>query len=135
MTISRHTRQRQQVLMTVKSSAEGLTADMVFQRVRKLVPRVGRATIYRNLELLVERGELYRFEGDDGTRQYFGHVFHQAVFRCQRCGKQRQLPSQTLHRYVDPKMFGDQTVFLSRLTAQGLCAVCARAVRQPGVRV
>ncbi len=129
----RHTRQRQIILMTVKTAADGISADQVFKRVKKILPAIGRATIYRNLEGLVERGELYRFESEAGTRQYFGHTFHHVRFRCQRCGREQQLPDQVPGRYLAMKIFTQQTVFLSRLTAQGLCAACTRAVRKQGV--
>lgn len=142
----RHTKSRQLVLLSVKTAADGKTADEVFQQVRQADPGIGRATIYRNLELLTRRGEIYRFEGEDGVRQYFGHVCHQATFHCQRCGKQRSLPSQALNQYVDQKMpritgrnpyaalFGDQTVFLTRLSAQGLCASCSRILKRQTAR-
>lgn len=132
---SRHTRQRQVVLWSVKAADAGRTPEQVWQDAQRLMAGIGRATVYRNLELLTGRGEIYRFEGEDGVRRYFGHVFHQANFSCQRCGQQRRLSSQTLNQYVDRKIFGNQTVFLSRLIAQGLCASCTRRVRRQGVRI
>jgi Fe2+ or Zn2+ uptake regulation protein len=127
----RHTRQRQSILLAVKTSATGLTADAVFSSVKRGLPAVGRATVYRNLETLTKRGELFRFEGEDGVRRYYGHVFHEAVFRCQRCGKHEQIPGVM----VPANIFSKQTILLSRLSAQGICASCTRALRKTGVRV
>lgn len=122
----RRTTQRQTILRTVKFSVEPVTAEAVAAAVKKFLPGVGVATVYRNLQHLVERGEIYRVESRDGVRRYVGHTHHTAVFTCQRCGKERHLKSQSLPAYVDRKMFGDQVVTVSQLTASGLCAACRK---------
>lgn len=124
----RRTKTRQQILRTVKFSAQALTASQIFRLMRRHDPDIARATIYRNLDFFIQRGEIYQLEGDKGVTQYIGHVCHEATFHCQRCGKTRKLPSTTLQTYVDRKMFGDQTVFISKLVAQGLCASCRKKV-------
>lgn len=128
--LTRHTKPRQLVLRTVKLSPVALTARQVHQRVRQAHPSAGSATVYRNLDWLAKRGELYRVEGDDGVKRYIGHSFHQVLFRCQRCGKVRELPSDSLQTYVNRKMWGRQTVFFSRLTAQGLCGSCLQRLKK-----
>lgn len=125
----RHTKTRQWTLRAVKLSPRALTAEEVFAAVKRRCPEAGLATVYRNLEFFARRGELYRVEGDDGVKRYIGHSFHQVLFRCQRCGKIRELPSVSLQAYVNRKMWGRQTVFFSRLTAQGLCGSCVRVVK------
>ncbi len=128
MTPVRRTTQRQTVLRTVKFATGPLTADEVVQAVRRTVPGVGLATVYRNLRSLVSRGELYQVESQDGVRRFVGHTFHTALFTCQRCTKAHRLTSQTLPAYVDRKMFGDQVVTVSQLSASGLCAACAKKI-------
>ncbi len=127
---TRHTKQRQAVLRTVKLSARPVGAEEIQRHLRRPFPSISVATVYRNLEFLAQRGELYRVEGDDGIKRYIGHSFHQVIFRCQRCGKVRELPSTTLQTYVNRKMFGRQSVFFSRLTAQGLCGGCLRELKE-----
>lgn len=131
----RRTKTRQTILRTVKFSSHSLTALQVYRLLQRLDPNIARATIYRNLEFLTKRGEIYRLEGDQGETKYIGHTFHEAVFHCQRCGKTRQLKSSSLPQYVDRKMFGDQTVFISKLMAQGLCAACVKALKKEGPKV
>lgn len=126
MTPLRRTNQRQIVLRAVKFSVEPVTAEIVARIVKKTILGIGKATLYRNLLRLVEAGEIYQVESRDGVRRYIGHTYHTAIFTCQRCGKVRQLKSRTLPAYVDRKMFGDQVVTVSELTASGLCATCAK---------
>lgn len=128
--ITRHTKSRQAVLRAVKLSPQALGADQVLKRVQPWWPDANAATVYRNLDFLTKRGEIYRLEGEDGVKRYIGHSFHEVRFRCQRCGKVRALPSQSLQEYVNRKMWGKQTVFFSRLTAQGLCGSCMRILKR-----
>lgn len=134
MPVTRRTQQRQAVLRTVKLSPQPLDADQIHDRLRKFAPSISAATVYRNLDYFTKRGEVYRVEGEDGIKRYIGHSFHEVVFRCQRCGKVRALPSETLQTYVNRKMWGKQAVFFSRLTAQGLCGECLRALKKQGAR-
>lgn len=124
----RRTTQRQTILRMVKFSSEPVTAEAVTRAVKPACPGIGIATVYRNLRHLVERGEIYQVESRDGLRQFVGHTYHTAVFTCQRCGKERHLTSRTLPAYVDRKMFGNQVVTVSQLTASGLCAACRKKI-------
>lgn len=121
----RHTPQRQAILRLIKLTPEPLSSAVISSRIRKGMAGVSRATIYRNIDQLVKNGEIFRLDGEDGP-EYIGHAYHQATFRCQRCGKERQLKSATLPTYVDRKMFGKQKIFTSQLIAQGLCGTCDR---------
>lgn len=97
----------------------------IVRRTKKIVPGISAGTVYRNIDQLVKSGEIFRLDGEDGP-EYIGHAYHHATFRCQRCGKERELQSATLPKYVDAKMFGKQKIFTSQLIAQGLCGTCDR---------
>ena len=122
---ARHTSQRQAVLRTVKLSPAPVTAGTVASVLK--THGVGRSTVFRNLDLLVGQGEIILIESPDGVGRYVGHPWHEAEFRCIRCGKKRHLRHRTLTGYVDRKMFGHQRIISSQLTAQGLCGACARS--------
>jgi len=124
----RHTLQRQSILRLLKISVEPLTVVELWVRLRRALPTTTRMTVYRNLQFLLERGEIYQVESKDRIRRYIGHAYHQASFTCQRCGKQRSLPTKTHPAYVDRKMFGDQVVFVTSISATGLCATCAKKI-------
>jgi len=124
MPTSRHTASRMAVLRTVKFAVEPLAASEIVQRLKK--QSIKRSTIFRNLKTLVEAGEIASMEGQDGITRYIGHLYHEVTFRCQRCGKERHLKSQSLPQYVDRKMFGHQSIIASQLIAQGLCGSCSR---------
>ncbi len=54
----KRSRQRERVLDVVRSTKSHPTADWVFHEVRKDMPNISLATVYRNLNLLAESGEI-----------------------------------------------------------------------------
>lgn len=56
--VRKRSRQREKVLDIVRSTKTHPTADWVFHEVRKSIPNISLATVYRNLNLLVESHEL-----------------------------------------------------------------------------
>ena len=47
-----------------------LSADDIFDEVRVKEPKIGRATVYRNIEAMAEEGVLRRFPGINGKTYY-----------------------------------------------------------------
>ncbi|MGN0077024.1 MAG: transcriptional repressor, partial [Parafannyhessea sp.] len=54
----RNTRQRQMVLDEVRSRCDHPTAEQIYEAVRARDPRVSQATVYRNLHLLAQEGQI-----------------------------------------------------------------------------
>ena len=74
MTNSRNTIQRQLVLSAVRQLQNHPTADEVYLEVQKNCPTISRATVYRNLKLLAEEGEIRLVSvelSEDNHRQFF----------------------------------------------------------------
>lgn len=91
---------RQAVLRAFEGAHEHLSPDEVLRRGRKAYPRLGRATVYRTLELLTKLGvmrPLYLHGGRPAfTRVESGH--HHLV--CSRCDTIVELPQSTLSEAV-----------------------------------
>jgi Fe2+ or Zn2+ uptake regulation protein len=67
------------------------TADEVFQAVRRHEPKVGLATVYRNLDALVERGAAQvRHVG--GQRRYDPMTARHAHLHCTGCDRLTDVP-------------------------------------------
>jgi Fe2+ or Zn2+ uptake regulation protein len=47
-----------------------LSADDIFDEIRVREPKIGRATVYRNIESMAEQGILRRFPGINGKTYY-----------------------------------------------------------------
>lgn len=47
-----------------------MSADDIFDEIKKESPKIGRATVYRNIEAMAETGILRRFPGINGKTYY-----------------------------------------------------------------
>jgi Fur family ferric uptake transcriptional regulator len=60
--ISRMTHQRQVILEEVRNTHSHPSADEIYARVRKRLPRVSLGTVYRNLDILASEGFIKKIE-------------------------------------------------------------------------
>ena len=54
----KYSRQRESIKKYLASTKEHPTADMVYTNIRKQYPNISLGTVYRNLNLLVDHGEI-----------------------------------------------------------------------------
>ena len=83
----RNTIQRSLVLEAVNTLHCHATADEVYEEIIKEHPTISKATVYRNLNLLSEMGEIRRLE-IPGSADRFDHIsrIHYHV-KCEICGR------------------------------------------------
>ena len=73
----RNTRQRKLVLDAVRQSYNHPTADEIYNAVREQDDKISRGTVYRNLNLLADAGEIIKTPGGsrfDRTTEPHAHV-------------------------------------------------------------
>lgn len=85
-TTTRNTIQRALVLDAVRSLHNHPTSADVYEVVRERHPNISRATVYRNLGVLANRGEVLRVEVPNGADRYdfFNKPHYHA--KCRVCG-------------------------------------------------
>lgn len=86
-TTQRQTRQRQIILEELRRSREHPTAAELHQAVRRRLPRISLATVYRNLELLAGAGHIRKLSLSGRTTRYDGDLDRHYHIRCIKCGK------------------------------------------------
>jgi Fur family ferric uptake transcriptional regulator len=81
------TNQREIILKELRDSRQHLTADQLYERVKKSMPRISLATVYRNLETLSEAGIIGKLE-ISGRQKRFDYEItphhHIYCLQCQR---------------------------------------------------
>ena len=83
----RKTIQRSLVHETVQELRCHATADEIFDTIVKKHPNVSRGTVYRNLNLLSDMGEIRKMEMPSGADR-FDHQCHEHYHaRCVKCGR------------------------------------------------
>lgn len=66
----RSTMPRKYILKVLQNTDRHLNAEEIFWEIKKELPGIGQATIYRNLELLRRGGLLGRVDAGDGKARY-----------------------------------------------------------------
>lgn len=125
----RNTRPRRLIaerLVELAKQGDDFTTDDLWQELRVLEPTIGRATVFRSIEKLVDKRLLNRIEFADGSHHYRvcgdSHHHHLTCTQCHRIVEvDLCLPEEQLHA------IGDQTNFEIEghaLSLFGRCSSC-----------
>lgn len=121
----RNTIQRKLLLKTVKNLKTHPTAEEVFKAVAKEYPQISLATVYRNLNLMAQNGEIGKIPvGDAAYRFDAGAEPHYHV-RCLKCGKFYDVKAEYC-REID-RMIEKRTGYKisgHSLLFEGVCTEC-----------
>ncbi|MGH7462426.1 MAG: Fur family transcriptional regulator [Longimicrobiales bacterium] len=127
------TQQREAVAEVVFSSTEQQSVEDIEQRLRERDERIGKATIYRTLEMLVKSGLVAEHDFGEGFKRY-EHLFGQPPVRehlvCTECGKVNAIHSPELVK-LHQEAAGRHGFLPARyrLTIYGICKDCQAAGR------
>lgn len=122
----RMTNQREMILRELKKSKKHLTADELYERVKKYMPRISLATVYRNLEILSDASMIRKLEISGRQKRFDSELEDHDHIYCVQC-----------HR-IDNLDIGDNEVSLTavdtkgyaitgrRLEVTGLCPKCQK---------
>jgi Fur family transcriptional regulator, stress-responsive regulator len=123
----RLTAQRRVIAEALAGEHVHLTADEVFDRARRALPEVSRATVYNTLHELVGMGEVHEMSHVDGRRRYDPNVderHHHLL--CVDCGRMLDVTSD------EPQLASDQRhgfeLLDVEITFRARCPDCVRAV-------
>ncbi len=83
----RRTRQRDLILKTIRSTKSHPTADWIYEQVKKEIPNISLGTVYRNLGILSEMGEIMELNYGSKFSRYDGNPENHYHFVCVNCGK------------------------------------------------
>ena len=84
---NRSTIQRSLVLETVNKLRCHATADQIYMEIVKEYPTISKATVYRNLSVLADMGEIRRLEIPGGADCYDHRCYDHYHVRCEKCGR------------------------------------------------
>jgi len=120
----RQTKQRHAILEVVERSHDHPTAAQVYERVRRTLPGLGFATVYRNLGALAEDGTIREIRVGE-VAQYDGRTDRHDHAVCSRCGRlvdvMAPLTVEAVQAALEPSGF---QVAGYHTEVFGLCADC-----------
>lgn len=121
----KYSRQREVIKEFLKDRTDHPTADMIYTGVRQEIPNISLGTVYRNLMLLSEEGEISRLTVGDGTVHFDPNTSEHTHFVCSHCGCVQDLTvpdTKELNEAAGSLFSGKITGH--RLIFTGLCEKC-----------
>ena len=124
----RDTKQREAILRVLKNTRSHPTADQLYDEVRKEIPNISKGTVYRNLQVLQENGDVSELNLKGTLSRYEAKRESHYHFRCEKCGRVFDL-DEPVNNELDErvakrtgfKVTHHQTEF------RGLCKDCQRS--------
>ncbi|MCH5274856.1 MAG: transcriptional repressor [Lachnospiraceae bacterium] len=131
---TKYSRQREEIKAYLCSRTDHPTADNVYTAIRKKLPNISLGTVYRNLTLLAEQGEIVRLHLGDGIDHFDHDTSLHYHFVCKQCGSitdfplaYGNFPSDISDADFTGKIEGHVTYFY------GTCAHCLQNTTQKGL--
>lgn len=88
----KYSRQRESIKACLMDRHDHPTADAIYASIREDFPNVSLGTVYRNLNLLVELGEIQKLTCGDGKDHFDADISPHYHFVCRNCGAVLDLP-------------------------------------------
>ncbi|BAK46900.1 hypothetical protein CXIVA_09330 [Clostridium sp. SY8519] len=83
---SKRSKQRDSIQAFLASRHDHPTAETVYLNIREQIPNISLATVYRNLSLLSEQGEIRKISIGQGPDRFDGNTEPHSHFICRECG-------------------------------------------------
>jgi len=129
------TRQRRVILEELRKVDTHPSADEIYALVRKRLPRISLGTVYRNLEILSESGDIQKLEPGFSLKRFDGNPSEHCHIRCVRCNRIADVPMSAALE-IDLKQIDSPgfEVIGHRLEFLGLCPRCLEVDSKPHLR-
>ena len=123
----RMTRQKKIIVDILRSTKSHPTADWIYEQAKKTIPDLSLGTVYRNLNILKESGEIMELNYGSSYSRFDGNPMNHYHFHCTECGKiyDVDLPEQC--KLLDQELVVDGHLLKShRLEFYGTCRECRK---------
>lgn len=85
--MKKYSKQRELIIENLKQRRDHPTAEKLFLDLKKQMPEIGIATVYRNLTDLCEEGSIAKIKSKTGPDRYDGNEKEHIHFECSKCNQ------------------------------------------------
>jgi Fur family ferric uptake transcriptional regulator len=121
----RFTPQRKAILEVLHGMDTHPTADDLYERVRKKMPKISLGTIYRNLDILYHQGIIQKLHVAESQMRFDGNPEFHYHIHCTQCGSIADIFNCPDISFVMNELETDFTITDYSLIFHGLCPDCA----------
>lgn len=121
-----NTQQRRIILDELRKTETHPSADELYEAVRRRIPQVSLGTVYRNLNLMSQNGQIRKLELSARQKRFDGRIDEHYHIRCPSCGSVRDLESSEINhidRHLNDLLENDK-IQGYRLELIGKCSKC-----------
>jgi Fe2+ or Zn2+ uptake regulation protein len=119
------TKQRKKILEVLRSTTSHPTADWIYEQVKQDIPNISLGTVYRNLNVLKEMGEIMELNYGSSYSRFDGNPENHYHFSCLECNKVMDV-EEAVHSEIDKKVEDEMgcSIDYHRMEFFGKCAEC-----------
>ncbi len=122
----KYSRQREAIKEFLCTRKDHPTADVVYANVSRIYPNISLGTVYRNLTLLADMGEIQRLHLGDGQDHFDADTSEHYHFVCQKCGRVIDLQMESIERINELAGVGFDGQIAGHITYfYGVCGECS----------
>ena len=124
-TVTRKTKQKDAILRVLRNTDIHPTANWIYKQVKQEIPHISLGTVYRDLKLLKQRGDIAELDYSGSLTRFDGNTSQHYHFHCQQCDRIIDI-TEAVDSEID-KRLATKTgfdVFCHRLEFYGLCRDC-----------
>lgn len=116
------TQQRQVIYQVIRNASRHMTAGEIFQRARRHLPSIAVGTVYRNLNLMIEAGEIRRvaIAGQADRFDKTVQLHHHSICPC--CGEVSDVKLSDLTKHLSRTV--GRSIESYELTLRMRCDAC-----------
>jgi Fe2+ or Zn2+ uptake regulation protein len=121
----RMTQQREIILEELRKYPGHPTADELYDKVKKKLSRISLATVYRNLEILTEAGQVSKIEISGRQKRFDSELYHHDHVYCLNCHRVDNIALEKKSRdALKPTNLCGYTIEGFRVEFKGTCPDC-----------
>jgi Fur family peroxide stress response transcriptional regulator len=130
--VRKHSKKRDAILGVMKGTVSHPGARWVYEQLKPRIPGLSLGTVYRNISLFREEGELVSVGVVNGEERFDARVQPHPHFVCTKCGKIIDLPLMESGKFEkameagmrEGNIPGDPHIDYRRTVFYGLCENC-----------
>ncbi len=121
----KYSKQRELVLKTLQENICHPTAEHIYALLKKELPSISLATVYRNLNQLAANGMVKKIEGLDGSIHFDHNLSKHYHFVCTKCNKVYDVPYDVAPDLAD-KVLSKTGLIIENydISFKGICPEC-----------
>ena len=128
MATLKYSRQRESIKEFLTGRTDHPTADFVYENMKQIYPNISLGTVYRNLSLLADLGEIQKLSSFGGADRFDARTVPHCHFMCTRCGRVMDVFSEHIDKSLESIAadFKDGQISDYKARFFGICKECLK---------